>query len=108
MAINNDCPECGNTLSPRSQRCSCGWVKVERKEPARADHRCAFTTSGRRCPLPGTMSPFPAGNSWWYCRRHYQTLSDPRLGEVELRYIEENYQRILNEEYVDWRKKLFD
>jgi hypothetical protein len=105
MASNNCCPECGNSFLEKTKRCLCGWRKAEINEPTRADHRCWYAIAERRCPLPGTMSP---GFRAWYCRRHYQTLGDPRLGEAELIYIEKNFNKIIEDEYTDWRKKLFD
>jgi hypothetical protein len=107
MTSRNSCPECGNTLSVRTKRCTCGWRKTEQQEAPRADHRCRYMVGERRCLLPGTISPNTHGSVTWYCRRHYHTLDDPRLGEAELRYIEENYQQILKDEYTDWRRDLF-
>lgn len=102
------CPECGKALSLKSKTCSCGWKKSEKHLPAaQADHRCEYQVSGRRCPLPGTMCPYPYGKGPWYCSGHWRTLSDPRLGEAVLRDAEENYQKIMDDRR-DWRRKLFE
>lgn len=102
MSQVNVCPDCKNALSARIKRCSCGWVKMECQEVAKTNHRCQCAITQRRCPLPGTISPYPAG-SVWYCRRHYQTLGDLGLAEAALQYVEENLQKIIHEEYQDWR-----
>jgi hypothetical protein len=104
---SNSCPECGKILSIKERRCACGWFKPESKEQRITDRRCQYVSKQRHCPLPGTMSPYTA-SSTWYCRRHYRTLGDPRIAESELRYIEENFQNIMDEEYRDWRTNLFD
>lgn len=96
----NQCPECGKTLLATAKRCSCGWVKVESNPPTIADHKCHYAIGQRRCLLPGTVSP--KGKAW-YCRRHNPILCDPRLAEAALSYIEENYQKIMNEEYPSWQ-----
>jgi hypothetical protein len=103
---SSNCPECGSQLPARSRRCSCGWLRSEYREAAIVDHRCQYSFTGRRCPLPGTMSPYTNGSTW-YCRRHYRTLGDSRLAEIEFHYIEANLKKIMDEEYPDWRKKLF-
>jgi ribosomal protein S27AE len=108
MTIIKTCPECGNSLSTNNKRCSCGWQKQEGKTREIADLRCTYVISEKRCPLPGTMSPYSHGSGRWYCRRHYKTLDDPRLGEAELRYINKNFQNIIETEYQDWREKLFN
>ena len=92
----NLCPECGKTLSATAKRCSCGWFKVESKPSTITNHKCHYAVGQRCCPLPGTISPKGKG---WYCRRHNPILCDPRLAEAVLRYIEENYKKIMDEEY---------
>jgi ribosomal protein S27AE len=102
--VSSSCPECGGQLPQHSKRCSCGWLKSENRAVAIVDHRCWYSCAGKRCPLSGTMSSHTSG-SRWYCRRHYRTLNDPRLAEIEFRYIEENFKKIMHEEYQDWRKE---
>ncbi len=104
MNKNNYCPECGNSLAGNLKRCSCGWLSPQQIVPAKADHVCSYRSLTKRCPLPGTISP--SRNGTWYCRRHYRTLHDPKLGEVEFLYIEKNYCQILTEEYGNWRTDL--
>jgi hypothetical protein len=55
--------------------------------------------------LPGSISPQTTAKSAWYCRRHFRTLGDRRLAEAELNYIENNYQKIIEEEYKPDSKK---
>jgi hypothetical protein len=101
----SSCPECGTPLGERAKRCSCGWFQIERKDPARTDHRCQYVIGKRRCPLPGSKSPSVNG-SLWYCRGHCRALNDSKLGEAVLLDAEENYHQIL-ENIRDWRKRLF-
>jgi hypothetical protein len=106
MRESNVCPECGNDLTARAKRCSCGWFKPQARMPVVSDFRCEYTVSQRRCPLPGTLCPYPYGKGTWYCFKHWRVLDDPRLGEAELRDAEENYHEIM-EARKDWRRKLF-
>ena len=107
MVNNNFCPECGASLNANTKRCSCGWHNIERRKIVLTDHRCWYTVAEMRCPLPSTMTPYLYGTGEWYCRRHYHTLNNPQFGKAELRYINENYQKIMNDDYRDWRKDLF-
>ncbi|MDR3490991.1 MAG: hypothetical protein P4M12_02970 [Gammaproteobacteria bacterium] len=104
---STSCPECGNTLSAKANRCSCGWLKVRKEVLTTIDYRCAYMHTGRRCPLPGTITPHYRGKALWYCRRHYQALDDLKAGESVLRDAESNHEHFL-EEQRDWRRKLFN
>jgi|GEM_PF-2339427 len=101
-----ECPECGKTISAKTKRCSCGWRKAEPAITGPRDYRCEYVINQRRCPLPGTVCPYPYGNGPWYCGGHWSTLSDPQLGEAVLIDAEKNYHQIL-EDHRDWRYKLF-
>jgi hypothetical protein len=100
------CFECGQKLSAGAKRCSCGWQKAEVQTQRMADHRCQYTINQRRCPLPGTMCPYPYGDGPWYCSGHWGVQDDPRLGEAVLVDAEKNYNQIMADR-TDWRKKLF-
>ena len=102
----NFCPECGKTLLSKAKRCGCGWKEQEVQVPLIADHRCQYRVRDRRCPLPGTSSPYIYGNVTWYCCEHCRNLGDPQLCEVILIHAEENYESIM-EARIDWRRKLF-
>jgi hypothetical protein len=101
------CPECASYLSTNAKHCSCGWIKAEPKNTQISDKRCTYTLGEKRCPLPGGISPNTSGGRW-YCRRHYQTLINPKLAEAALQYIEENYTEIINTEYSNGTSKLFN
>lgn len=105
MSKSNLCPECGNLLAARVKRCTCGWFQPEKRAQVNADHRCQYIIAQRRCPLPGTMCPYPYGNGPWYCSGHLRSLDDPKLGEAVLIDAEKNYQEIM-ESRIDWRNKL--
>lgn len=96
------CPECGKVLSAPAKRCRCGWMPSVKSKTPTSDGRCEYLIGGRRCPLPGTMCPYPYGHGPWYCSGHWHCLDDPRLGEAALRHAEENYHAILAER-CDWR-----
>jgi hypothetical protein len=93
--------ECKYLLPNDVTECICGWKT--RKAIVITDHRCQYQSSGRCCPLPGTMCHHPYGNTW-YCSGHWQTLGDPQLGEAVLQDAEKNYHAIL-EVRRDWRRK---
>ena len=99
-----ECPECGNKFFHQAKRCSCGWRQLA-LTPVQIDHQCQYATQQRRCPLPGTISPYLHSNSMWYCTLHWRTLGDPKLGEEMLIYAENNYDQIIAERN-DWRKNL--
>lgn len=102
-----NCPECDKTLSAKAKRCSCGWRKAEVVTPSTPrDYRCEYTVNQRRCPLPGTICPYPYGSGPWYCTGHWR-VNDPQLGEAILIDAEKNYHQIM-EDRIDWRRKLFN
>lgn len=105
MNAKRRCPECNQNLITEVMDCSCGW-RAGQSEQMPADHRCQYQVRGRRCPLPGTISPSIRGNGPWYCSEHWRNLGEAQLGEAILINAEKNYESIL-EERIDWRRKLF-
>jgi len=104
MSTKQYCRECNQPLAKGSASCSCGW---RGGQATVADHRCHYQSMGRRCPLPGTICPYPYGSSPWYCSGHWRCMDDPRLGEAVTLDAEENYEKIL-ESRRSWRDKLFE
>jgi hypothetical protein len=108
MNKNNDCPDCGKTLSLNARYCECGWRRQEpnKQIPIVTDYGCQYQYKGRRCRLLGTMSHSIRANVMWYCSYHYGSFGDPKSAEEMLDYIEKNYHEIM-ERRIDWVKKLF-
>jgi hypothetical protein len=103
----NYCPECGKRLGEKKQHCTCGWRRQLSSARACADHRCQYESDGHRCPLPGTMCPYPYSSTPWYCSGHWSAIGDPRLGNAVLLDAEQNYEKIL-ESSRHWHDKLFE
>jgi len=106
MNTKKRCPECNHYLV--SERCECGFRVPNDKEMTTElipDHLCQYRTNGKRCPLPGTMSPNIRGNTW-YCCEHWRHLGDPKMCETILINAEINYEKIMDER-IDWRRKLW-
>lgn len=101
------CPECGKGLPLRVKQCRCGWkLPITAAEIPMLDGRCEYVIAQRRCPLPGTICPYPYAKGPWYCAGHWRCLDDPQLGEAVLRHAEENYYSIMASRR-DWRDQLF-
>ncbi len=98
-----NCQECYKPLSPNATRCTCGW-RGKTAHPV-VDHRCHYQSNDERCPLLGTICPHPYGNTPWYCRGHWSSRGNPKLGEEVLRDAQKNYQTILVPPR-DWRSIL--
>ncbi len=104
MSAKQYCRECNQLLIKNAERCACGW---HADKTSVTDHRCQYRSNGRRCPLPGTMCPYPYGNTPWYCQGHWSCIGDSRLGDAVLFDAEENYQKILVKRR-DWHVSLFN
>lgn len=63
------CPECGEVISVRARKCSCGWQAEKKQEPSR-DNRCSWLSNGMQCRYIGTWSDSTVGTGKWYCREH--------------------------------------
>ncbi len=98
------CGECKQALASNVTRCSCGWQMTQTTV---TDYRCQYHSNDRRCPLPGTICPYPYSSAPWYCFGHWQSLSDPKASEAILLDAEKNYQALLAKRR-DWRDRLFD
>ena len=107
MNANKNCPTCGARFHLKNHY-SYGWYKATRPKLLIKDHRCNFIANNMRCPLPGTISPSKKAASTWYCRRHSRTMGNTVSGEKELHYINNNHEKIIREEYIDWRRDLFN
>lgn len=95
MSKVNFCPECGSNLASQRKRCTCGWHEANQGETKDIDHLCQYVALERRCPLPGTVCPYPYGNGPWYCSEHSQILGDAKKGEAVLIEAEKNLDEIL-------------
>lgn len=109
MSNGKRCKECRQWLAASEVQCSCGW-KPERvviEAPVVADHGCRYQSKnkGRRCRLPGSMSPSIHKSDTWYCIGHYRSLGNPKEGEDWFEYAELHYEEIM-ESLRDWRDKL--
>ncbi len=77
------CPQCKKATSISSSKTSTKTTL----DPT----RCRFELNGRRCPLPGTMSPSPYAKENWYCNGHWLALGDSKISEAILRDAEARY-----------------
>lgn len=108
MKQAQQCPECKQWLARNVTVCSCGKRIEDESMPQKADFRCQYVAHGRRCPLPGTVSPSLYGaNCPWYCSEHERYLGDPDRCEEILNHNERDFERIM-EDRIDWRAKLFE
>lgn len=99
--MKRQCPECKQIIDKTARVCFCGWKQPQ--PVVKADHGCKYSLMERRCPLPGTVSPYPYGNGPWYCSGHLHTLDDHKKAEAVLIDAEKNYHKIL-EDRRDWRR----
>ena len=68
------CPDCEKTFYIKAGRCSCGWSPLKKEEKAPPDFRCEYTLTTHRCPLPGTICPYPYSTQGpWYCADHWRS-----------------------------------
>ncbi len=98
------CPDCGSFLN-HARKCSCGWLNVVNESIAH-DGGCSYRLGDRRCPLPGTMSPYTTKSDVWYCTYHFFSRNDPKLAEADLKNAEDNHIAIM-ESQISWRTKFW-
>lgn len=109
MKSTQCCPECEKVLSSRAKQCRCGWkLPIVQAEMRTSDGRCEYVIASRRCPLPGTICPYPYAKGPWYCAGHSACLDDPRMGEAVMDHAEKNYHAILAERRRDWRDVMLE
>lgn len=107
MSSGERCKECRQWVPATELKCLCGWkpARVTASVSVVVDHCCKYQARGRRCTLPGSMSPSTHGSGTWYCQGHYLSLGDPKKGEEWLDYVEKHYAEIM-EARRDWRSTL--
>ncbi len=104
MNAKQYCDECKQLLIKNATNCACGW---HADKTSVSDRRCQYRNHRRRCPLPGTVSPYLYGKTTWYCSGHYSSIGDPKLGDAVLLDAELNYQKILLKRR-DWWDSYFN
>ena len=93
-AKNIGCPECGNSISESARKCKCGWLKTENEK--KHDPQCDFVLNGKRCSLPGSISPATHKSDDWRCKYHFENRDSFSLSAKWSKFIEENYHEIIH------------
>lgn len=70
MSLFNDCPDCGNSLTYRSNRCRCGWKISNEIAKNETGNQCLYVSDGVRCESDGTISPRRLSGKW-FCSEHW-------------------------------------
>jgi hypothetical protein len=89
-----ECPECGESLSANARKCSCGWNKSESNQ--KKDHRCIFVLNGKRCNLPGSLSPSVKKSDDWMCKYHFLNRDDFHESSRWVSFIENHFHEIVH------------
>lgn len=88
------CQECGTVKVKDFKVCECGWSKQD-VEVRRVVRTCEFENNGKRCPLPGTISPSIREGGSFYCSYHFQSPGGD--AEILMRYISKYFLEIIHE-----------
>lgn len=78
------CPECGTINPPETSKCGCGFVFKFNQGGAQRDMGCQWRRGADRCPCVGTVTADTGKGKRWYCRWHFRSLGDGRMGNMLL------------------------
>ncbi|MGN6347074.1 MAG: hypothetical protein ACTHME_05165 [Candidatus Nitrosocosmicus sp.] len=88
------CPDCRSPLSDSTKYCECGWSPSSQVEAY--DPRCKFILSGKRCPLPGSISQSVGKSDDLMCTYHQKYRGDFSSSSRWLGFIEKKFEEIMH------------